>query len=166
MGKVIKPIQLDIKGEFYVLVAIAVMSVPVQWLLAWMVSATVHELGHLLALKLCGITIGSVQLGWFGARIKTAYIVKSEWLCALAGPCAGLLLLSFSRWLPRVAICALFHSVFNLLPIYPLDGGRFVRGLLEIAIPDKHVRWVSTLIGVSVLGVIGFWLSEIIKNGL
>ena len=93
MGKVIKSAQLDIKGDFYILMAAGVMSVPIQWLLAWIVSATVHELGHLLALKLCGVTIESIELRWFGSRIKSAYIEKYEGLCALAGPCAGLLLL-------------------------------------------------------------------------
>ena len=160
MGKVSKSASLDIKGDFYILMAAGVMSVPIQWLIAWIVSATIHELGHLLALKLCRVAIGSIELRWFGARIRTAYIVKYEWLCALAGPCAGLLLLFFSRWIPRVSVCAIFHSAFNLLPVYPLDGGRFVRGLLELAIPHKHAKWLTTPIGVGAMGFIGFLLCK------
>ena len=54
----------------------------------------------------------------------------TEILSAAAGPfCGGLLLLlyPYSR---EIFICALFQTVYNLLPIYPLDGGRILFILL------------------------------------
>ena len=60
-----------------------------------------------------------------------------ELFCVLAGPIGGMLLSLFFRWIPRVAICAVFQSAFNLLPIYPLDGGRAVGCILEL-LPDKY----------------------------
>ena len=144
--------------------AIGVMTIPIQWLFAWIVSVTIHELGHLIALKLCGVTVDSISLGWFGARIRSAYIVEKEWLCAIAGPCAGILLISFSRCFPRVAICALFHAVFNLLPVYPLDGGRFVRGILELLLPYKCAHWIAGVVGLGAVGIIGLLLVHILRG--
>ena len=60
-----------------------------------------------------------------------------ELLCVLAGPVGGLLLASFYRGIPRVAICAAAQSAFNLLPVYPLDGGRAMGCMVEL-LPVKY----------------------------
>lgn len=51
-------------------------------------------------------------------------------ICALSGPLGGLLLTLTIGYLPRLALCALVQSIFNLLPFYPLDGGRALRAML------------------------------------
>lgn len=55
-----------------------------------------------------------------------------ELIAVLAGPAASLLLLSLVRVFPRVAICGLIQGIYNLLPIYPLDGGKALRCLMAL----------------------------------
>lgn len=136
------------------MLALGVLILPLQWLFAWMLSVAIHELGHLLCLKFCGVSIDLVEISGFGAKIRTAPIGKREWICALAGPCAGMSLVLFSKWIPTVAVCAVIHSMFNLLPVYPLDGGRALRSVLSYVIPQKYALIISNWIGYVTVGSI------------
>lgn len=93
--------------------------------------AAAHELGHLLALRLCGVRLRALRLGAFGAVLEHAPTsCGKELLCAAAGPCVNLLLwLLLPAGSPAAAI-SLGMLLYNLLPIYPLDGGRILRCLL------------------------------------
>ena len=46
----------------------------------------------------------------------------AELLCTLAGPVAGGLTVLLWRWYPELAVAGLVQTVFNLLPVPPLDG--------------------------------------------
>lgn len=167
-AKMIRPIPFYIKGNFYILLALAVLTVPMQWLLSWIASVVVHELGHLICLKICDVEVESLEISGFGAKINTAPIEKYEWLCALAGPIAGLLLLPFSKWIPRIAVCAAIQSAFNLLPVYPLDGGRFLREALSQILSDTYAVklsvWISYLVvGFLVVYVMKDWVGYFIQ---
>ena len=65
-------------------------------------------------------------------RVRTPL---KEFVCILAGPVGGFVMLLFVRWLPRTAVCCLVHSMYNLLPVYPLDGGRALRIVVSTCVP-------------------------------
>lgn len=104
--------------------------------LAAIVAAALHECGHIIAAKLCGIPLVDMKLGIFGATLTTNRALCSyvkEILLALAGPATNLLCLALCSLLPIqceaielfcVASCGL--AILNLLPIRELDGGRIV----------------------------------------
>ena len=69
-----------------------------------------------------------------------------EALCALAGPLGSILLLLFFHWIPGISICALVQGLYNLIPVYPLDGGRLVRSLLQILVKNGKQSSVMTCI--------------------
>ncbi len=135
------------KGLFFVAVALAALILPLQWLLAVALAAAVHELGHYLAVYACGGRVDRFQMSLSGAAMGVRGLSGAQELfCALAGPLFGAMLLLFARWIPRTAVCAGFQTLFNLLPVYPLDGGRAVRCALGLRFPAEKVAKVAGFI--------------------
>ncbi len=148
--------KVKISGGFYIGLAAMVLLLPVQWILAAIAAAVFHELCHYLAIFLCTGTRSSLRIFSFGAQLPLpAMGLGKELFCSLAGPLGGLFLLLFARWLPRLAICAAFQSAFNLLPIYPLDGGRSLYCLLHLLFPATRAEHAAHITeSVILLGVI------------
>lgn len=111
-------------------------------------AALVHELGHLLALRLCHRRLSRVRVGLGGAELD--YVPQLEGaqaiLCFAAGPAAGGLytlcacMQNGDFWAVSGAASFLL-TVFNLLPILPLDGGR----MLAVLVMPGAARRVSLL---------------------
>lgn len=118
--------------------AFMVLVLPLRWLFAVAMAVLVHELCHWLALKALRVEILGVVVRGGGIRMETEPMTSGkELICALAGPAGGLVLLLFIRWIPRIAVIALVQSAFNLLPMYPLDGGRALRCVSQMLFQQK-----------------------------
>lgn len=145
---------IKISPQLYVLAAIIILTVPLPWLVGWILAVVIHELFHCIALCLIGKEIENIQFGLDGAKIYTGKL--SDWqtvFCALAGPAGGFFLLSIKFILPEAALCSLLLSVYNLIPIFPLDGGRAFRGMMHIILPDPINNTVTAIIEKIVLVV-------------
>ena len=142
--------------------AAAVLMLPLRWLLAWAGAVCVHELGHLAMLKLLKLPVYAMDADASGARITTEFRNRSqEVLCALAGPAAGCLTVLAAPVFPRLAVCALLQSVYNLLPVYPLDGGRAMRCLAG----EKAAKALEALC-LTALAAVGIYGSFVLRLGL
>lgn len=130
---------------FFFLMALLLLTLPLRWVLACFLAAMVHELGHALAVLLCGGRITGVMLSFRGARMDAAPLpVGAELVCVLAGPAASLLLLLLVRPFPRLALCGAVQGAYNLLPLGSLDGARAVACLHSLwrngaAHPEKEL---------------------------
>lgn len=152
----------------FVSLALAVLLLPLRWILAAITAAVFHECCHLAAVKLLGGRMTRLTVGTNGAVIQADELYKGcELCCILAGPIGGLLLLLFARWVPALAVCALVQSCYNLLPLEPLDGGRALRCLLEMLLPPRTAsqlcQWmqrtcIGVIIAVALLGTLRFQL--------
>lgn len=130
--------KLRISPAACISAALLLLLLPLNWLLAAFLAAGFHELCHYIALRLCGMKANNLHIGTNGTVMETAplsYI--QELFCALVGPLGSLSLLLLLRWLPRTAVCAVFHAAYNLLPLYPLDGGRILRCGARLLLPPK-----------------------------
>ena len=128
---------------------------PLPWLGACVTAAAFHELCHLLAAKMVGGQVSGLTIGLSGAKIFACFPNgRGELLTALAGPAGSLLLVFFLPYLPRVALCAGVQGLYNLLPLYPLDGGRALRCLLEQTIPEQAEKFCQWAAGITLLGLL------------
>lgn len=132
----------------YLLGALLLLTLPLKWLLAAFAAAVFHELCHILVIYLLGGTICGIRIGVGGAVIDTEPMTEGkELVCALAGPAGSLLLVLLCRIWPQLAICAGVQALFNLLPVFPLDGGRAVHCVVSLIAPKwagRISRWVET----------------------
>lgn len=143
--------RVRIEPSACLLGAVFVLVLPFQWLLGAVFAAVFHELCHWAAVRLCGGHIHTVSIGGGGAVMSAS--AMERWkaaFCAAAGPLGSLLLLLFVRWIPRTAVCAAVQGLYNLLPIYPLDGGRIARCFASESV-CRMVQWVTLLL----LGAVG-----------
>ena len=116
-----------------------ILLLPLRWLFAAILSALLHELGHYTAVRLLGGSINNIHLGLSGACMYASGLTpKSEVICLLAGPLAGLLPLLVIKVLPITALCGVIQTVYNLLPVYPLDGGKILRRIIILTGGTKH----------------------------
>ncbi len=118
-----------------------------------------HELAHALVARAYGIPVRTISLFLLGGMAhitRESPSPKAEFLIALAGPVCSLVVGAVAAligWslggpLPQIALLGFWLAtmniplgIFNLVPAYPLDGGRVLRGMLWFAGGD--LRWAS-----------------------
>lgn len=128
-------------------------------LLPTLVATFLHELGHLLAMKNCGVSPTAVRLIPTSVQIVRPFCKQhgDEVFIALAGPLTNLLLslvfFGIFAWTKAVSpltfsLLNLILAVFNLLPVAGLDGGVVLLHLL-------NRRFIPTT-SLAVLRTVGF----------
>lgn len=116
---------------------------------AFLLGVTLHEAAHLLCLRLAGIEIERISFSLCGASIYTRPMKsRVEILVAAAGPGLNFLLfLLLVRQMPIAALVNLCLAVYNMLPFYPLDGGRILRALLHMLLSDRAADLIERIMG-------------------
>lgn len=137
----------------------------------FLISAGLHECGHLLALHLMGVPVCRMELRASGAVLHTGRSsYGKEAFCTAAGPLVNLLLLAVCfRRCPTAALVNLILLAYNLLPIYPLDGGRLLRTVLCVLFGAENGERLSGLISAMLTGIIvicGLLLTCVFHAGL
>jgi stage IV sporulation protein FB len=117
---------------------------------------TAHEFGHVLVARRFGVRTPDIVLLPIGGASRMETIPqdpKEQALIGIAGPLVslaigGVLLILFGRFpnftdlapqhlgfdlvsLPQLALLNLVLAAFNLLPAFPMDGGRVLRAALS-----------------------------------
>lgn len=158
--------KVQIKSGFFIFLAFAFAFVPFEWLSSWILAAATHEMGHIISIRARGHRIHGLVISLSGARILTDDLGTDEWYCALAGPVFGLLLGLTIRIFPRLGICATFQTCVNLLPIYPMDGGRVVRSVICNIWTEEQANRVSKIVTCIVTLILIVQISRMKDTGL
>ena len=146
------------------------------WSLAYMltlfVCVTLHELGHAAAARRFGVRVPRILLLPIGGMAEMETIPRrprEEIIIALAGPAVNYLLIGLllivvrfpDDWEPlefsfsymelgrHLIVVNLIMGVFNLLPAFPMDGGRVFRALLAMKL--RYLRATQIAVGVGKL---------------
>ena len=130
--------------EVYCICCICLLLLPLKLLLVWSASVLVHELSHILSIKLARGRIDRICIGLNGIKIYTDSLSNGmELICAAAGPIGGLILfVILLKKLPILAVFSLFHSLYNLFPLFPLDGGRMAHCVFAMFLKNARLYQV------------------------
>lgn len=140
-----------------------------------LVSIALHEIGHALAARYFGVKTHEIILYPFGgvARIAKEFTGGKELVVATAGPIASAAIALALHLIPvnsemSASVVNLHQSLrginiilclFNLIPAYPMDGGRILKAVLEL-LQIKSATSIAASLGqvVSILmGCLGFY---------
>lgn len=131
-----------------------------------MVFALIHELSHLLCGVVLGFKVNTLKIMPLGFSIEFESIIEDynkkvgksnilsvkKIIVALAGPLINLLIVIFGI-IFNVGVNIVYSNfiilIFNLLPIYPLDGGRILKNVLKILVGNrKSNTYINTITNV------------------
>lgn len=139
------------------------------WILLILVSVLFHELGHATTALLFGLKprIELIALGGVTVHQGDKLPFWKQFLIVLNGPLFGFFLFVLSWLLLQVpslatgfggnilkyfALLNLYWTIFNLVPVLPLDGGQLLRIVLEGFFGAKGFR-AALLVGIVLAGV-------------
>jgi stage IV sporulation protein FB len=141
---------------------------------------TAHEFGHIFTARAFGVPTPDVTLLPIGGVARLARIPEKpseEFLVAIAGPLVNVAIAivlylvagadlserhlatidsSQVSMIDRLAAVNLFIALFNMIPAFPMDGGRVLRAVLSIKLGHVRATEIAAKIGQLVAFALGF----------
>lgn len=167
--------RIDLK--IFIFVFVFLITKQAYFYALFMLFALIHELGHLI----CGILLGfkpeKLEINPFGVAVsfnilpdlinkkigKANILELKKMIVAIAGPLTNVIIIIISSKIKISLIDSLIIIytnliilIFNLIPIYPLDGGRIIYEFLCLLLGKNKALTCTCIISKIVFCIISF----------
>jgi Zn-dependent protease len=119
-----------------------------------------HELGHALTAKKLGYGSYGINIGFFAgtAQVDSNMHPRDNIKVVAAGPLVNLALglLTINFGLEHFTYVNLFLFIFNILPVYPMDGGHLLKDILMLNMRDRRKAFGLSMSISSVVAIFSF----------
>jgi Zn-dependent protease len=139
-----------------------------------MTSVALHELGHTYSALKFGCRVKDITLMLIGGRASLYDMPREPWkefVVAASGPLVSAILWLGGRQLllvfggiPLLARMIIYLAMinkmlflFNLIPAFPMDGGRLLRAALSQRIGRLRATFIASRVGRIAAVMIGIW---------
>ena len=171
-------VKIKVKPSFFVFLVVAVVFRQGYFATMYSFAVLLHELAHYVVASKLFYRCKEIQLGIFGAVLYGDFqdvSGRDRIKIALAGPVANLVLclVCFAMWW-IVPDSYYFTEVFftanatmacvNMLPCYPLDGGRVLTGLFESKLGAKALTVTKRCTVVFSLGLFALFVFSLFQG--
>lgn len=145
----VSDIKFKIDGFVWVLLAAVFLTGGISPLFYWSMLylfVMIHELAHTVVARALGYQTPQIVLQPMGAAVQILNLgqdPKDEFYIALAGPVSNFVLaiilltcnFTGSGIITNLVALNLLLGLFNLIPVYPMDGGRILRSCARLFFP-------------------------------
>lgn len=153
---------MKINYSVYILLILSLYTRQVEYFLIFFGSIICHEAGHALVMKIFNQKINCIEINFFGGRIDSIIDCSKikKLFIYLAGITVNFIICLLSGYFGKYGKFTyeynLIFILFNILPIYPLDGFR----IISLFVSNK------IKLGISLIFLIALFIFGIINNAL
>ncbi len=172
--------RVKINLQIFLIVIILILTRQIQMYSFIMIFAFIHEIGHIIVGILLKLKVKLLQINPFGISVsfedygyKKLLEVKKI-IIFLAGPITNFLIALVTYYLninfeikQMIIYSNIILGFFNLIPIYPLDGGKILKSFLRLKYNSYKVDKIINIfsnVQMSLITAIGSILIIYFKN--